>query len=86
MNEYIFSDCYRYYGKSSRLLVLKGFFINRLFRFQVALRLASSENFFERILGKLLYKFNMTKKGCSNQSRDEDWIRFENRPFGPDNN
>ncbi len=41
MNEYIKSDCYRYFGKTDIWTMIIGFFSNPLFRFQVALRLAS---------------------------------------------
>lgn len=61
MNEFVKSDCYRYYGKDNLITVLKGFFINRLFRFQVALRLAGSHNPLEKFIGKVLWKLNRTK-------------------------
>lgn len=60
MNNYIKSDCMRYYGKYDSFTLFKAYFKNKAFRFQVALRLCQSKGW-TKILGHILYKFNYTK-------------------------
>lgn len=61
MNEYIKSDCYRYFGKTDIRTMIYGFLSNPLFRFQVAFRLCSSGGG-TYILGRVLWFFNQTKR------------------------
>lgn len=62
MNEYIQSDLYRYYGKVTKYIFIRAYFKNSTFRFQVALRLCQSSQKTTRILGRILWFFNRTKK------------------------
>lgn len=57
MNEYIKSDLYRYYGDASFKTFLLAYFMNKTFRFQVALRLWQTKGFWG-FVGKFLYKIN----------------------------
>lgn len=41
INEYIKSDCFRYFGKIDIVTMIFGYLGNPLFRFQVAMRMAS---------------------------------------------
>ena len=61
MNDYIKSDLFRYYGNCSFSTLLKGF-RNKTVRFQICFRLAKSRGGVLRIVGKLLWKFNRTRK------------------------
>ncbi len=62
MNEYVKSDLLRYYGQADNKTFWKAYFENNIFRFQVAFRLAKSEAALEKIIGRILWKLNRTKK------------------------
>lgn len=59
--DYIKSDCYRYIGKADFLTVLKSYFSNRTFRWQVAFRLCQSKGAI-RFLGYILWKLNRERR------------------------
>ena len=61
MNEYVKSDLYRYYGKTDFLTFVKGYLLNRSFRFQYALRMCQTRGL-SRYYGLLLWRLNRTKK------------------------
>ena len=61
MNEYIKSDLYRYYGKDDFITFLKGYLLNRTFRFQYALRMCQTSGL-SRYYGLLLWRLNRTKR------------------------
>lgn len=61
MNEYVKSDCYRYFGKTDIKTLIIGYITNRLFRFQVAFRLCSGKGI-SYFVGRVLGFFNKTKR------------------------
>ena len=61
MNEYVKSDLFRYYGKADFLTFVKGYLLNRTFRFQYALRMCQTSGF-SRLWGLFLWRLNRTKK------------------------
>ena len=61
MNEYIKSDLYRYYGKDDFITFVKGYLLNRTFRFQYALRMCQTSGL-SRYYGLLLWRLNRTKR------------------------
>ena len=56
--EYIKSDCYRYLGEANRKAVLKLYFHDKTFRWQVAFRLCKATGLL-RFIGKVLWKLNL---------------------------
>lgn len=61
MIDYIKSDLYRYYGKSTFTTLLKALLKNRTFRFQFTFRLCQSKGI-SKYVGYALYIVNRTKK------------------------
>ena len=61
MNEYVKSDFMRYYGEYDFGTFVKAYFNNRTFRLQYAFRLMHSKGF-AKFWGKVLWRFNSTKK------------------------
>lgn len=57
MNEYIKSDLYRYYGKTTVPVCIKAFIISRSFRHQVFLRWSNSRGI-KKYIGRSLYYIN----------------------------
>lgn len=57
MIEYIKSDLYRYYGKTNLKTFLKGFFLNKTFRYQVYLRMCNSRGV-SKLIGLIMYKLS----------------------------
>ena len=61
MNDYVRSDLKRYYGKTDLLTFLKGYLLNRTFRFQYAFRMCQTKGL-SKYWGLLLWRLNRTKK------------------------
>ena len=61
LNEYVKSDLFRYYGKCDFKTFLKGYYKNRAFRLQVALRLSQGKGL-TKILGNILWAINGSKQ------------------------
>ncbi len=61
MNDYVKSDLYRYYGKNDVPTFLRGYLLNRTFRFQYAFRMCQTKGL-KRYWGLLLWRFNRTKR------------------------
>lgn len=61
LNEYVKSDLFRYYGKYDFITFIKGYYKNRAFRLQVALRLSQSTGL-TKILGNILWAINGSKQ------------------------
>ena len=59
-NIYIKSDLYRYTGSTAWNYFIKTYINNRLFRFQVALRLKQGTNI-QKLVGNFLWLFNTTR-------------------------
>lgn len=59
MLDYIRSDLFRYYGRCDLLSIIKAYFTDSTFRFQVYLRLGAGKGLLG-LLGKILWKFSIT--------------------------
>ncbi len=62
LSKYIKSDLYRYTGKTNIFQMMFSYLIDPVFRFQVALRYCQADGVFYKIVGKILWRLNHTRR------------------------